>query len=223
QQIFIPPPPVSQPVGELSPTPVSTPLPVTIGPVYFGHSPTGGLWLLGEVSNPGEQPLEGVRLRALLRADDGAILAEGETPAALEVIRPRERSPFGVYFARPPQRFAGYVVETRSAFPAHVGRYYLDLLAADVVWEGDRHELYRVEGRIRNIGPETAVEVRLVATLYDALGHVVGFMAAEPEHNVIAPGGETAFSVEIIPMGGPVTQARVTALGRRLPTPTPTP
>lgn len=223
QQIFIPPPPAPQPVGELSPTPVSTPLPVTIGPVYFGHSPTGGLWLLGEVSNPGEQPLEGVRLRALLRGDDGAILAEGETPAALEVIRPRERSPFGVYFARPPQRFAGYVVETRSAFLAHVGRYYLDLLAADVAWEGDRHELYRVEGRIRNIGPETAVEVRLVATLYDALGHVVGFMAAEPEHNVIAPGGETVFFVEIIPLGGPVTQARVTALGRRLPTPTPTP
>ncbi len=223
QQIFIPPPPVPAASGESLPTPVSTPLPVDIGPVYFGYSPNGGLWLLGEVSNPGAQPLEGVRLRTRLRGEDGQVLAEDETMAVGDVILPGETSPFGVYFARPPQRFSGYMMETQSAFPAHLGRYYLDLLATDVTWEGERYALYRVEGRIRNTGPETAVEVRLVVTLYDALGQVIGFVVAEPEHNRIAPGGETPFQVVAIPLGGPVTQVRVKAWGRRLPTPTPTP
>jgi len=223
QQIFIPPPPAAAPSGESSPTPVSTPLPVDIGPVYFGHSLNGGLWLLGEVRNPGTQPLEGVRLRARLRGEDGHDLAAEEAMAAGDVLLPGEASPFGIYFARPPQRFSGYGLETQSAFPAHLGRYHLDLLATDVTWEGERYALYRVEGRIRNGGPETAVEVRLVVTLYDALGQVVGFVVAEPEHNRIAPGGETPFQVEVIPLGGPVTNVRATAWGRHLPTSTPTP
>jgi murein DD-endopeptidase MepM/ murein hydrolase activator NlpD len=223
QQIFIPPPPAAAPGGESSPTPVSTPLPVDIGPVYFGYSLNGGLWLLGEVRNPGSQPLEGVRLRARLQGEGGHGVAEDETMAAGDVLLPGEASPFGVYFARPPQRFSGYVLETQSAFPAHSGRYYLDLVATDVTWEGERYALYQVKGRIRNKGPETAVEVRLVVTLYDALGQVVGFVVAEPEHNRIAPGGETPFQVAAIPLGGPVTQVRVTAWGRRLPTPTSTP
>ena len=57
-------------------------------------------------------------------------------------------------------------------------------------------------------------------TLYDALGRVIGTRRARPEYDVIPTGGQSPFIVELTPAGGPVT-LRVDALGRRMPTPTP--
>ena len=58
-------------------------------------------------------------------------------------------------------------------------------------------------------------------TLYDALGRVIGTRRAPPEYDVIPTGGQSPFTVELTPAGGPVTNFRVDALGRRMPTPTP--
>jgi hypothetical protein len=55
------------------------------------------------------------------------------------------------------------------------------------------------------------------------LGRVIGVRRAPPDHNVILKGGETSFSLQLTPAGGPVASVRVEALGRRLPTPTPGP
>jgi hypothetical protein len=61
----------------------------------------------------------------------------------------------------------------------------------------------------------------VTVTLYDALGRVIGTRRGPPEHNVIPRGGETTFSLQLTPAGGPVASFRVQALGRRQLTPTP--
>ena len=91
----------------------------------------------------------------------------------------------------------------------------------DLSGEGERYAAYTLSGRVSNVGPEDAVDVVVTATIYDALGRVIGTRRAPPEHNVIPRGGSTRFTVQFTPIGGPVADYRVTALGRRLPTPTP--
>lgn len=222
QQLFIPSPQETAP-ADATLTPVTTPMPVVMGGVHFGSSPTGGLWALGEVTNPITAPLEGVRLGLSLLDDEGAALASGEALAQTEVITPGGSSPFGIYLDSPPATFASYLLQVISAYPAHLGAYYLDLRTADVVGEGERYEAYRVQGRVLNIGPEDSVEVQLTVTLFDVLGNVIGFARGEPAHNVIPRGGETTFDLQIIPLGGPVARVSASALGRRIPTPTPIP
>ncbi len=222
QEIRIPTDPDAQ-LGAGTPTLEPTPLPVEIGPVYFGAENSGGLWGLGEVKNPGEQALEGIRIGLQLLDADGQTLAEGETPIALNLLEPGATSPFGIRFDQPPADFANYFSYSLKAYPAHLGSYYRDLQVLGVQGEGERNYAFRLTGIVRNTGPEDAVEVMVTATLYDALGQVIGFRRVEPAHNVIPRSGETTFAISIIPLGGPVDSWHVSAEARRLVTPTPAP
>lgn len=210
-----------QPVAIDTPTP--TPLPLTIGPLYFGNNPAGGLWVLGEVINSGAEAVEGMKVAISLLDAGNQPVAAGEALVSTDMLNPSQRGPFGVLLAAAPANFVGYQAQMIRAAPAHLGLYYRDLEVADVVWDGERYQSYRVSGRIRNIGPEQAVAVEIVATLYDALGQVIGFRRGPAEHNIIAPGGETSFTIDVIPLGGPVATVRVIAEGRRQVTPTPAP
>ena len=86
----------------------------------------------------------------------------------------------------------------------YVGGYYLDLTARDTQGTGERYSTYTVSGVIANTGPEDAVEVSVTVTLYDALGRVIGTRRAPPEYDVIPTGGQSPFTVELTPAGGPV-------------------
>jgi LysM repeat protein len=222
QKIRIPTDPDAQ-LGVGTPTPEPTPLSVEISPVYFGSESSGTLWGLGEVKNPGSQPLEGVRIGLQLLDDNGQVLAEGETPIAINLLEPGASSPFGIRFGQAPADFANYFATALDAYPAHLGGYYRDLQVLDVRGEGERYYTFHLTGVVRNTGPEDAVEVMVTATLYDVLGQIIGFRRVEPEHNVIPLGGETTFTLSIIPLGGPVDSWQVSAEARRLVTPTPAP
>jgi LysM repeat protein len=221
QEILIPTDPEAQ-LGVGTPTPEPTPLALELGPVYFGTENADGLWALGEVKNPGDQPLEGVRIGLQLLDDAGQVLTEGDAPIATNLLEVDASSPYGIRFDPVPEDFTNYFVYTLSAYPGHLGVHYRDLQVIEVQGEGERYYTFDLTGIVRNTGPEDAVEVTVTATLYDALGQVIGFRKVEPAHNVIPYGGETTFSVSIIPFGGPVDSWHVSAEARRYPTPTPT-
>lgn len=207
-----------------TPTPKPTPLPLEFSKVYFGNDERGGLWALGEVTNPGTEPLEGIRVSVTLLDDSNQPVAVRESLIANNLLEPGETSPYGLFFSNnPPENFSSYQAQTISAYPAHVGFYYRDLVVVDSVVDSERYFTYHVRGTVRNAGPEQAVEVTVIVTLYDALEQVVGYRNVQPEHSVILPGGETTFSTEIIPVGGPVANTHIFAEGHRLPALTPNP
>jgi len=222
QKILIPTNPEAQ-LGAGTPTPEPTPLTLEISPVHFGTENSEGLWGLGEVKNPGEAALEGIRIGLQLLDETGQILAEGEAPIVSDLLEAGASSPYGIRFDQPHDDFVNYFAYTLSAYPVHLGVYYRDLQVIDVQGAGERYYTFDLTGTIRNSGPEDAVEVTVTATLYDSLGQVIGFRRVEPAHNVIPLGGETTFSVSIIPLGGPVDSWHVSAEARRQPTPLPTP
>lgn len=204
-----------------TPTPQATALPFTVTNLSFTNSPLGGLWGFGEIINSTATELEQAGVTISLLDEHGEVLAHEQGFVGIDLLRPGAKAPFALHFAAPPQSFSSYHAVPWKGVQGYIGNYYLDLEVRDAEGAGERYATYTVTGVIANVGPEDAVEITVTITLYDALGRVIGMRRAVPEHNVIPRGGQTTFTVELTPAGGPVASFHAEALGRRQPTPTP--
>lgn len=197
-------------------TPTPTPLPVAIENVHFGETTIGGLSVLGEVFNNSGTPLEQVRVGVTLLDEGGAEVSSADGLVALDLVDVNERAPFAILFGESPGKFSRYQIYPARAVPAYVGSYYRDLEVTDLQSTGERYASYTVTGRVKNTGPEEAVQVQVVLTAYDALGRVVATRKIDPDHNVVPRGGETTFTAVLAPAGGPVERIGAVAQGRRI-------
>lgn len=216
QQLLIP---VAGWGGPAEPTPTITPTPwpARVENVYFHPSPLGELTVLGEVVNASASDLERVVAQIALYDDADRVLASQSATIALDVLAPNQRSPFAVLFAQAPERYASYQATVLSAVPAYVGTMQRDLETVDVHLDQQTAGLATLSGRVRNNGDVEAVDVIVVATLYDPLGRVVGTRSVAANPPLVASGGgEADFQIEIVP-AGPVSGYSVQAQGRRLP------
>lgn len=204
-----------------TPTAEATPLAFTVTNVSFSNSPLGGLWCFGEILNSTGMALEQAGVSVALLDGQGQVLAKEQAFVGIDLLRAGAKAPFALRFTAPPQSFSSYQALPWKGVQGFVGSYYLDLAVRDAQGAGERYATYTVTGHVANTGPEDAVEVSVTVTLYDALGRVIGMRRAVPEHNVIPRGGQTTFTIELTPAGGPVADFRAEALGRRMPTPTP--
>ena len=208
-------------LAEGTPTAQPTPLPFTVENLTFSHTPLGGLWCFGEILNSTGADLEQAGISIQLLDDQGNVVAQEQTYVGIDLLRPNSKAPFAIRFASPPQSFSSYQAVPWRGVMGFVGSYYLDLEVRDTKGKGERYATYTVTGVVTNVGPEDAVEITVTVTLYDALGRVIGMRRAVPDHNVILRGGQTTFSIELTPAGGPVARFHAEAQGRRVPTPTP--
>jgi LysM repeat protein len=206
-----------------TPTPAPTVVAYAVENISFSRSPQGGLWVFGEIRNTSGIALEQASVAVRLLDDADATIAELVAPVQVDLLAPGDVAPFGARFDAPPASFSSYIAVPISGLQGYLGTYYLDLEPREVEEKGERYAAYTVRGKVANVGPEDAVDVVIVTTLYDALGRVIGTRRGPPEHNVVPRGGETRFVMYLTPAGGPVDHVRVHVFGRRVPTPTPTP
>jgi hypothetical protein len=203
--------------GPAEPTPTVTPtaLPASVENVYFHPSPLGELTVLGEVVNTSSVDLERVAVEIALYDQADRVLARQQATAALEVLAPGQRSPFAVLFTQAPEQVAAFQAAVLSAVPAYVGTMQRNLEPVDVTLDQRSAGLAILSGKVRNTGDVEAVDVVVVATLYDPLGRVVGTrsMASDPPA-VAFGGGEAEFQIEIVP-AGPVLTYTVQVQGRQ--------
>lgn len=199
-------------------TPTLTPIPVTytVENLYFADLPQGGLYVLGEVYNPGDQPLEQVEISITLRSANNEALATTQGGIVTDYIEAGARAPVALIFTNAPRSFANYVVQPVRGMPGYLGNYYRDLEVRDAAGSHEQMGSYVVSGQVANVGPEDAVEVSLVVVLYDGLGRVIGVRRAEPDHNVIPRGGQTNFSIALLPATDPVARFVVIPQARRI-------
>lgn len=216
QQLIIPRQEEVDAAEALTLTPTPTPLVVAVDNINFNESTIGGLSVLGEIHNTSGVPLEQVRVGVTLLDETGATVDTAEGLVALDLVDVDERAPFAILFGENPGDFAHYRVYPLRAVPAYVGSYYRDLEVADIRFDGERYASYTVTGRVKNIGPEEAVQVLVVLTAYDPLGRVIATRKVEPDYNVVPRGGESAFTAVLSPAGGPVERIEAVAQGRRV-------
>lgn len=214
QLLIIPPPTPIGPAGSdnlLLPTP--TPLPLELAGLSIRETVVGSLWFLGEVHNPTNAVVEHVAVRVSLMNARGQELDGGLVYTALDLIPPGGRSPFGLLFPVPPPGLASFQATLVSAEPvAALGERAPDLRVIEHVG-GAVGSLYRVTGRVQNTGEVPVGEVRVVMTLYDAQGIVIGFRA-QTLNVYLEPGATAPFDVRATVSGG-VVRYSVAAEGRR--------
>lgn len=197
-------------------TPTPTPLAAAVENVLFSETTIGGLSVLGEVWNNTGTALEQVRVGVSLLDDAGQEIGKADGMVALDLVDVDERAPFAILFGETQEKFAQYRVYPLHAVPGYVGSYYRDLEVNDLQADGERYASYTVTGRIKNVGPEEAVQVQVVLTAYDPLGRVIATRKVEPDYNVVPVGGETTFTAVLAPVGGPVERVAAVAQGRRI-------
>jgi hypothetical protein len=208
---FVPPTPTSTP----GPTPTATPAPpllvevLTITP----HSSGGDLVLLGEVQNLGSRPVKSLDATATVYDANGAVLGTQtsyvKTPLALNlwrtgVLLPGEIAPFYIIIDSPGS-WEDWKIELdyKEAADSDFDDHYYDL---EILNDQGRavNELlynYRVSGEIKNTGLLETGNVRIVVTLYDSQGRIIGVQEEMTEDDELLPGEVVAFSVDMYARG----------------------
>jgi hypothetical protein len=191
--------------------PTSTPFPSLYVEVYNTNdrlSSTGNLWLFGEAVNLGSKPVKRIKVTGTLYDQAGLVTAVDYTYADIPlgfslwhvgVLHPGEYAPFSILIRDPGQyeswRITAIYTEARETdFSDH----YDDLLILNdqgrVV--NDLLGNYRIAGEIQNIGSHKTGPVRIVSTLYDSEGRVIGVdFTGSSQFDELGPGETTPFSV----------------------------
>jgi LysM repeat protein len=203
QSIVIPVPgSVGKPAGDSSGAviaPTAPPLPVKVENAARFQTPVGSMWILGEVFNPTDQPVENVQVRVALLDATGHEVASDTPFVALDTVPPGGRAPFSVLFGSPPNGvidFQAYVVRADQAYS--YGSRYAQLQVTDVQTRTVGTQ-YGVSGKVSNTGTSNAVGASLVITLYDAKGRVTGFRQFTLPDDQLAAGGSTTFDEVVAP------------------------
>lgn len=212
QQLVLPPaavPPAPAPVP-------GTPMPqqITVRGVASYRTPTGGLWLLGELVNEGQQAVENVQLRIDLVDAGGAALASAAVWAAEPVIAPQASAPFAARLDAAPDGFAQPVVAVTAVDAViDLGNRYLELTVVETAVDTENGRV-TLEGQVQNVGETGAQNILITATFYDAAGRVTGY-AQQRLDGTLAPGAALPLQVTAVPPGGTVSDYRFSAQGVR--------
>jgi len=179
--------------------PTQPPQPVQVEHAARYQTPVGSSWVLGEVFNSTDQPIENVQVRVALLDAAGQEVAS-ETPfLALDAIPAGNRAPFSVLFNTPPNGvidFTAYVVRADQAY-SYDSRY-AQLQVTEVQTRSAGSQV-GVSGKVSNSGGSNAVGAHVVITLYDDQGRVTGFRQFTLPDDQLAAGSATTFDVIVSP------------------------
>lgn len=144
--------------------------------------------IVGEVRNNSDKPMGSVKIVATLYDSTGKMTGTDFSYAKLDVIPPGGRAPFDTGT----DKWAGtanYKLQVQGS-QADLPRQDLKILSHASYEDGD---WLHVHGEVQNTGATPAESVKLVVTLYDAKGDVVGTDFTYTKLDVIEAGGTSPF------------------------------
>jgi LysM repeat protein len=171
-----------------------TPVPYEVRGLNSVRSPAGSLDVLGEVFNPGPTGMGNVKVLVVLQDDAGNALQSAVANIPLDAVPVNQSSPFRVLFTDPPQGFAKFNVTPLRAEAVDPRTLVVPLTVRSVTGRPDGSQ-FRVTGEIANPTAETASQVRLLVTIYDAERRVVGYRYFTLSEAPLAPNANLPFDV----------------------------
>jgi LysM repeat protein len=204
QQVILPPP--ATPSFQAAAATL-VPLQIEVINLNAYRTPSGSLWLVGEVINHSHLAAENIQLQLALSDAGGLGLAAVTTWVTPGIVPPGSKAPFGVLVPNltldqnvqlaPP---SAAVIGGQTVVDA--GNRYLDLAVSEPEATIEDSQV-AVTGQIENRGSETADNILLVTTFYDAQGNVTGFHELALEFSLL-PGEKRPFSLSAALPGGQV-------------------
>lgn len=208
-QTLVLPPPATPIFQDVEGTPI--PLAVRVRSVSVYGTPSGGVWILGEVENEGTFSAESITLAITLATPNGTPLGTVETYVAAPLVPAGEHAPFALFVpnvANDVQVSSTSVTSGGTALS--LGNRTLDLATFDADFAVSEDSV-TVFGRIQNTGTTTTT-ASIFATVYDSVGNVSGFtqiVLPDP----LASTDVQPFSLTLVPVGAAVTDVRIFAFG----------
>lgn len=147
--------------------------------------------IIGEVRNNTSVPLLIDKFTATLYDDNGNITGNDSAQTLLQVIPPGGKSPFSTLGT---DEYAG-----TTNYKLQVDRQHETTVLGrqDLVISGDSSEevwgILNVSGEVRNTGTSPAENVRIIVTVYDASGNVVGVSWSGTDPSTVPGGGSAHF------------------------------
>jgi hypothetical protein len=167
----------------------------------------GNFMAVGEVQNVGPNTIDTVDLSGTVYTKDGQAQANSFTRAFVKYLIPQQKAPFYMEF-RPDMSTTGdlswlslgldrvdFAVEAADATSSY---QYPDLTLKDSSATVDTVGIYWVSGTVQNTGTQTAKNIRVIGTFYNASGAVVamGFTGEQPLSPAsVGPSGTISFNV----------------------------
>lgn len=190
----VPPFPTPTPIP---PAPTPTPTPTQAPPVLIilssqSYVQYGYYFIVGEVWNNTNVPMEYVKIVATLYDNNGYITGTGLTYTDLDVIAPGGKSPFET-MTNPYVGTTNYKLQVQGR-EGTLGRQ--DLVISNSFYYVQYEYLF-VVGEVKNTGTTPAEYVKPVVTLYDSNGNVVGTGLTYTDLTIIPPGGDSPFDIMI--------------------------
>lgn len=173
--------------------------------VNFYETSRGDILVLGQVSNDAELPMSFVRVRALIYGPDDRLLTEQDTFLATDLLEPGEFAPFVITLAEgfPPNTLRFELAASASYETIGDTSFYgpdnFEVLAdADF----DDASMLSIFGEVSNIGEETANLVKVITTVFDEEGNVIGVANSLVEQQRLEPNETTRFSLDLAEVDG---------------------
>jgi hypothetical protein len=159
-------------------------------------SPTGHFVVLGEIRNTGSHALESVTLNVTVSASDGSTIAEGTTDAYVHNFLPQQKAPFYIDFGKIDfdaiSKTSTFDISLYNAPPTNYDQY--PDLSLNVDFNGIVNVAYVISGSITNIGNQTANDIKIYGTYYNAAGVVVAVGQVELKEP-LTPNSSANFSL----------------------------
>jgi hypothetical protein len=178
----------------IQPSPSSTITQTVILPTHSGYiNDYGYFYVVGEVQNIGDTPIENVNITATFYDSKGDFIALGNGSSTLEVILPGRKSPFEIilYSSLDSQKVYNYSLSTTFS-QAKTKPLGLDITTNSSFTDANG---FHITGEIKNIGSEFTSFVKVIATFYNASGYVIATKFSYSDPKNLSPNQTATFEI----------------------------
>ena len=192
QTLVIPPAP-----GGTS-TPTATPPALTLAPPTCYETPVDGILCLGAVDNSLDHAIEQVQLLVQIVRADGGVIADQTVDVEQALIPAGQFAPYRAVFDASPRDFSRARAQLQRADPAPVPDTRFVPVSVENQSGHEENGRFVITASLHNQGIQAAQAIRLVATLRDAAGRVIGYRVMRAADS-LAAGESIPMRVEIVP------------------------
>lgn len=186
------PEPTLPPTATPEPTPSAPPLEILSMSDYVDG--IDYLHVVGEIENKSEEPFEFVQVLVTLYDAGGKVVNTDFTYTDLDIVLPGQKAPFGVAIAE----YTGTVEYVAQVQGQPANRLpYPDLRVVNTSEFVDSINYWHLVGEVVNEGSRSATFVKIVATLYNDAGEVVGTDFTYADLDTVPAGGRSPFELTV--------------------------
>jgi len=168
--------------------------------------------VVGEVYNGTDKNIQWVTIKGSFYDKDKKLLAEEETYAYIDILRPDEKTPFDLMLWEAPAGLDSYDLEVSGDETIEEPFLGIQFVQHDASTDDDNN--LTLVGEVTNVGEQPASQIQVACALYDAEGRVVDVGVTYIEGDILDPEGISPFKLYVSDVNGDPESYHIVAYGQ---------